>query len=57
MSDLTEGKLKTVIVDIEDVLSEDTTVFATSSSETKILSKDYATSSGDKDFIPRNRSN
>lgn len=39
MSDLTEGKLKTVIVNIEDVLSEDTTVFATSSSETKILSK------------------
>jgi hypothetical protein len=32
VSDLTEGKLKTVIVNIEDVLSEDTTVFATSSS-------------------------
>ena len=51
VSDLTEGKLKTVIVDIEDVLSEDTTVFATSSSETKILSKDYATSSGQTGVI------
>ena len=51
VSDLTEGKLKTVIVNIEDVLSEDTTVFASSSSETKILSKDYATSSGQTGVI------
>lgn len=51
VSSLSEGKLKTVIVDIEDVLSEDTMVFATSTSETKTLSKDYATSSGQTGVI------
>lgn len=51
VSSLSEGKLKTVIVDIEDVLSEDTMVFATSTSDTKTLSKDYATSSGQTGVI------
>lgn len=51
VSSLSEDKLKTVIVDIEDVLSEDTMVFATSTSETKTLSKDYATSSGQTGVI------
>lgn len=46
VSDLSDGGLKTVVVDMEEVLSEDATVLATSTSKTKILSKDYASSSG-----------
>ena len=46
VSDLSEGELKTIIVDMEDVLSGDAATLATSSPATKTLSKDYATSSG-----------
>lgn len=50
-SDVSEGELKTVIIDMEDVLSGDATVLATSLSKTKTLSKDYATSSGQTGVI------
>lgn len=50
-SDLSEGELKTVIVNMEDVLSGDAVTLATSPSKTKILSKDYATSSGQTGVI------
>lgn len=50
-SDLSEGELKTVVIDMEDVLSGDATVLATSPSKTKTLSKDYATSSGQTGVI------
>ncbi len=43
-SDVSEGELKTVVIDMEDVLSGDVTILATSSSKTKTLSKDHATS-------------
>lgn len=49
--DLSEGELKTVVIDMEDVLSGDTSVLATSPSKTKTLSKDYATSSGQTGVI------
>ncbi len=50
-SDLSEGELKTIIVDMEDVLSGDAVTLATSPQATKILSKDYATSSGQTGVI------
>lgn len=50
-SDLSEGELKTVVIDMEDVLSGDAVTLATSSSVTKTLSKDYATSSGQTGVI------
>ena len=51
VSDLSEEELKTVVVDMEDVLSEDATVLVTAPSKTKILSKDYASSSGQTGVI------
>lgn len=48
---LSEGELKTVVIDIEDVLSGDAVTLATSSPVTKTLSKDYATSSGQTGVI------
>ena len=50
-SDLSEGELKTIIVDMEDVLSGDVVTLATSPQATKTLSKDYATSSGQTGVI------
>lgn len=50
-SDLSEGELKTIIVDMEDVLSGDAVTLATSPQATKTLSKDYATSSGQTGVI------
>lgn len=50
-SDVSKGELKTVVIDMEDVLSGDAATLATSSSVTKILSKDYATSSGQTGVI------
>lgn len=49
--DLSEGELKTIIVDMEDVLSGDAVTLATSPQATKTLSKDYATSSGQTGVI------
>ena len=50
-SDLSEGEMKTIVVDMKDVLSGDVTTLATSPSKTKTLSKDYATSSGQTGII------
>lgn len=50
-SDLSEGELKTIIVDMEDVLSEDVVTLAISPQATKTLSKDYAISSGQTGVI------
>lgn len=41
-----DAELKTVVVDLEDVVTGDAVVYATTSSSTKVLSKDYATSTG-----------
>ena len=50
-SDLSQGELKTVVIDMEDVLPGDAVTLATSSPVTKTLSKDYATSSGQTGVI------
>lgn len=47
----TGNELKTVVVDMEDVVTGDVMVCATSSSKTKTLSKDYATSTGQTGVI------
>lgn len=41
-----DAELKTVVVDLEDVVTGDAVVYATTSLSTKVLSKDYATSTG-----------
>ena len=49
--DVSEGELKTVVINMEDVLSGEASVFAASQSKEKTLSKDYATSSGQTGVI------
>lgn len=44
--DSSEEELKTIVVDMEDVLSGDVVTLAAAKSATKTLGKDYATSSG-----------
>lgn len=41
-----ENELKTVMVDMKDVATGDAIVYASTSTSTKTLSKDYATSTG-----------
>ena len=49
--DVSEGELKTVVINMEDVLSGEASVFAASQSKEKTLPKDYATSSGQTGVI------